>query len=611
MGSIDNEQMSPDRSSTYHSKIMIQKVLAASGFNGIEADLSQVSSLEGHGSRLLISTAIETSEPKIPQHCGVVILTSPASRAQAAFASRLAIDIEGKQGHPTTVVEWSGETSFEAVRGKLCISLLEYEDELLSGLSSEDFMLLKSLLATSDSILWISKAVHRCRPHLHIMDGLSRVLRAENVNLKLVRLAMEGGAMDTMNEVLTLLKNMLLKPLDEMEPEYRLQDGILSINRVKHSAEMNKLIGSKLVSHRQETLELGHDRPMLATIERPGLLNSIVFKEPEAFDQECGPDEIIVEVRAVGLTVRDFLVASGKLNDTRIFSQCSGLVTIAGSESGFTCGERVLLSASGCFQTLFKCKAIYALRIPSSIPFPEAASLPIPILAAYHALMNLAGLKKDERVLIHHAAGAVGQMAIQVAQYVGAKVLVTAGSEEEEALLREIYDLPRSAIFRSTDRHLAKSILRATSDSGVDVALNFENSDELDVSNQVLAPFGRLVNLGLGNKLSGFTMTEDLASRCITYISMDVIEMQHRQPALIQKIFQQAAPLIESGCIKPASPILIYEAQEITRALQTFQSGRDSGAVVVDLSPGQEITVSLSSAASRTQLILSVGVYIQ
>jgi len=321
-------------------------------------------------------------------------------------------------------------------------------------------------------------------------------------------------------------------------------------------------------------------------------------------DETLESDEVVIQVRAVGLTSRDYQIASGQLNDKRIFSECSGIIKKAGSESKFAPGDKVYVSCAGACRTLLKCKASFVAYFPPSMSFVEAAALPTSALISFHALVNAANLSKDEIVLIHHAAGAVGQAAIQIAQHIGVKIITTTSTGEKTEILRETYNLPVDSILSSKKPHLAQSILQATAYQGVDVVLNFEPGDDFDVSLEALAPFGRLVDLGLATDAVSAKVTRQAASKCITYTALDLSEIQRQRPSLIQKIFKQTSPLVQGGTIQSAKPLKVFQACDLEDALQSFQNGRNMGKVVIDLSPEQSVTVSQSNVIRSSKFDL-------
>ncbi|MEK8104240.1 hypothetical protein NKG94_02150 [Micromonospora sp. M12] len=72
--------------------------------------------------------------------------------------------------------------------------------------------------------------------------------------------------------------------------------------------------------------------------------------------------------------------------------------------------------------------------MPVGFSFVQAAGVPVAFLTAWHALVDLAGLRAGERVLIHAAAGGVGMAAVQIARHLGAQVCATASPAKWDAV---------------------------------------------------------------------------------------------------------------------------------------------------------------------------------
>ena len=68
---------------------------------------------------------------------------------------------------------------------------------------------------------------------------------------------------------------------------------------------------------------------------------------------------------------------------------------------------------------------------PAGLSFEEAATLPVVFMTSWHALKNVARLRKGERILVHAGAGGVGMAAIQIAHHLGAEVIASAGQPEQ------------------------------------------------------------------------------------------------------------------------------------------------------------------------------------
>lgn len=154
--------------------------------------------------------------------------------------------------------------------------------------------------------------------------------------------------------------------------------------------------------------------------------------------------------------------------------EASGTVVATGSKAAerFQLGDRVVVSGEGMHATRLRSDHRLAVKIPDAMSFEEAAVLPTVHATAYHALVNVAKLRPGQSVLIHAAAGGVGQAALQLATHLGLVAYVTVGSEDKRALVMEKYGVPAAHIFNSRDASFVKAIKRVTNGRGVDCVLN-------------------------------------------------------------------------------------------------------------------------------------------
>src|SRR5207248_2597035 len=133
-------------------------------------------------------------------------------------------------------------------------------------------------------------------------------------------------------------------------------------------------------------------------------------------------------------------------------------------------------------------------RIPAGWSFVDAAAAPIVFMTAYYALVDLAGLKAGESVLVHAAAGGVGMAAVQVAHYLGATVFGTAGPAKWDTVRGLGVDDDHLASSRTLDfRH---KFLHTSGGGGVDVVLNSLTGHFVDASLGLLPVGGRFIELG-------------------------------------------------------------------------------------------------------------------
>lgn len=120
------------------------------------------------------------------------------------------------------------------------------------------------------------------------------------------------------------------------------------------------------------------------------------------------------------MNFKDVMIGLGQIPFSDIGLECSGVVTAAGrSVQSLTVGDRVCGLTRGGYSNSARVPQTMVTRIPDNLSFTAAASIPIIFCTAYYSLIDIARLEPGESVLIHAAAGGVGQAAIMIAQHIG------------------------------------------------------------------------------------------------------------------------------------------------------------------------------------------------
>src|SRR5246500_2791465 len=152
-------------------------------------------------------------------------------------------------------------------------------------------------------------------------------------------------------------------------------------------------------------------------------------------------DEVLVKVRSTAVNHLDLVKASGKVR--QIFPldlpwipghEFSGVVEQVGSDvAGYAPGDAVFGAngTGGAYAEYLAVKPALIARKPSNLSFEEAASVPVASQTAWQGLFTHGNLKKEQTILIHAGAGAVGAYAVQFASHAGATVIATATGDDE------------------------------------------------------------------------------------------------------------------------------------------------------------------------------------
>ncbi len=248
-------------------------------------------------------------------------------------------------------------------------------------------------------------------------------------------------------------------------------------------------------------------------------MKAVVIREPGGLDNtriedvDEPKDGIIIKVEYAGLNPVDINTIKGKTNYKLNpyphipGAEFVGTVKNPGKSNKFSEGDRVIIyprvfdgvcdrcregreeicrnggiigvTTNGGFAEYFSTDEEHLIKIPDSMSFEDAVSLPVGGLTSYHAL-KLANLKKDERILVVGASGNTGIFALMIARYLGAHVFYVSRKE----WLKELGG-------------------KAWSGEKVDVILNSLGSDFWNKYLEYLDTGGRLVTFGTFTGIHG------------------------------------------------------------------------------------------------------------
>lgn len=290
------------------------------------------------------------------------------------------------------------------------------------------------------------------------------------------------------------------------------------------------------------------------TAPTPGGPESLVLAEQP--DPEVGEGEVRIAVTAAGVNRADLLQAAGHYPPPPGVSDVLGLEVSGTIESvgpgvdQWLVGDRVCaLLAGGGYAELVTVPAGQVLPLPTGVGMVEAAALPEVACTVWSNLVLTAGLRAGETVLVHGGSSGIGTMAIQVAKALGARVAVTAGTEDK---LEACRGLGADILVNYRESDFVAEVRVQTGGRGVDVVLDNMGAAYLARNVQVLATGGRLVVIGL----QGGTRGElDLGLLLRTRGSVHATSLRSRpvaeKSAIVREVRNHLWPLVASGAVRP------------------------------------------------------------
>ena len=343
------------------------------------------------------------------------------------------------------------------------------------------------------------------------------------------------------------------------------------------------------------------DQPQRLQLDHYGTLDALRYVP--LIRRTPGPGEVAVQVQAAGLNLRDVLNSLGLLQDyyatafgihqaqdVGLGLECAGVVTAVGPDvTAYAVGDRVmgLVGRDGAFASEAILSVATMTHIPAGMDMAAAATVPLAFLTAWYGLVELAHLQPGERVLIHAAAGGMGQAAVQVAQAIGATVIATASPGKWALLQRQ--GVAQLANSRTLD--FVATVQTLTDGQGVDVVLNSLSGPFIEASLAALGRGGRFVEIGK----QGIWSAAEVAARRpdVAYHPFDLGEVLAADATLGPRLWQAFRTAFASGRFRPL-PMTTVPAARAVRAFRTMQQAQHVGKIVLDF----RTAVALDPAAS-------------
>lgn len=215
------------------------------------------------------------------------------------------------------------------------------------------------------------------------------------------------------------------------------------------------------------------------------------------------PDEVVIDIKAVGLNFFDTLIVEKKyqIQPELPFSpggEIAGIISQVGDQVvTFAPGDRVMayVGYNGAREQL----AVHATKvtlIPENVSFEKAAALTVTYGTSLHALRDRAKIKPGETLAVLGASGGVGQSAIEIGKILGARVIACASSDEKLEVCKQL-GADETVNYQKTD--LKTELKRLTNSKGVDVIYDPVGGDLSEPSLRAIAWNGRFLVIGFAS----------------------------------------------------------------------------------------------------------------
>ncbi|MCO7262378.1 NADP-dependent oxidoreductase [Dickeya zeae] len=306
------------------------------------------------------------------------------------------------------------------------------------------------------------------------------------------------------------------------------------------------------------------------------------------------PDELLVEVYAVGLNPIDNMIPTGMFKPILKFplpatmgSDLAGVVKEVGSHvTRFKPGDAIFASlfdlGLGSLAEFAVVPENVAALKPTNLNFVQAASVPMVGLTSWQALKERANVRKGQKVFIPAGAGGIGTFAIQLAKHMGAKVATTTSTGNVQWVSSlgadEVIDYKTQAF---------DNVLQ-----GYDMVLGTLRGDEIKKSIDILKPGGKIISL-VGPLDAAFASSRRLnvvLKFLFSLMSRKIMRLADKRDITYSFLFVRSdgrqlsgiGDLLQSEQIHPVID-KVFPFDQAKDALDYLAQGRAKGKVVVQL----------------------------
>ncbi|MDR3606971.1 MAG: quinone oxidoreductase [Oligoflexia bacterium] len=316
--------------------------------------------------------------------------------------------------------------------------------------------------------------------------------------------------------------------------------------------------------------------PFAIRVHEVGGPEKMLWEEVET--PRPGPHEVLIRNRAVGLNFIDVYYRNGLYSDSLPLTpgaEGAGVVEAVGSEvKEFKPGDRVGYAGGlGAYSELVIRPASRLARIPADLDEKTVAAVLLKGMTAEFLIRRTHRVQAGETILVHAAAGGVGQILCQWAKHLGARVIGTVGSEEKAALAKQS---GCEHVIVSRSGPVSKQVRELTEGKGVPVVYDGIGKATFMDSLDCLAPRGLMVSFGNASGAVEPFPLGILAQKGSLYVTRPTLMTYVAQRDELEKSAHDLFSVIQQGAVK-VSINQTYPLREAARAHRDLEARKTTG----------------------------------
>ncbi len=298
-------------------------------------------------------------------------------------------------------------------------------------------------------------------------------------------------------------------------------------------------------------------------------------------------NQVLVKVIYAGVNRPDILQREGKYPVPKSASQIPGLevsgiiVDKGKSASKFKIGEKICgLCHGGGYAEYVAINEDHCMPIPKNFSLEEAACLPETFITVWSNVFLRGKLKKNESILIHGGSSGIGTTAVQLANYFGATVYATAGTQKKCIAVKKLGAID---CFNYKETKFEDEVNKHTSKKGVDLILDMVAGEYVNRNMRCLNTDGRLIIIAVQGGIKGeLNYAKLMVNRQTVTGSTLRPQSDKAKSAHIRSLVKNVWPILSKGKIKPIIQ-KIFSLSKVSYAHKALEKGDHVGKFILKI----------------------------
>jgi NADPH:quinone reductase-like Zn-dependent oxidoreductase len=307
--------------------------------------------------------------------------------------------------------------------------------------------------------------------------------------------------------------------------------------------------------------------------------------------------QVMIKVEGFGLNFADIVAREGMYREAPPrpcilgYDVVGNVVECGNNVTKLKVNDRVVaLTRFGGYAEYAVTDARAAVKIPETLNVASASSLATQFCTAYYCAAMLANIREGEKIIIHSAAGGVGNALLQFSNYKRCEVIATTSSASKIDLLKQH---GAAYVINTSEEDFYEAVKRITKNDGVDVIFDAMGGSYVWKGIKLLAPGGRIVCYGASQMTGtnlfsriktalqfGFYHPAQFMMPSKSLMGVNMLHIADKRPRVIEHCLEEVVNLFQKKIFVPLEG-KIFNATEIAAAHRYLQEKKATGKVAL------------------------------